>query len=257
MPEASEIHIMSDFINQNSTGFKFKKFFHVEKGNIPVDSNYNDFSVSSDFYGKQLQLNFNDLSNPISFSVFMGMSGNWTLVNTHDWSNTKFTRMRLDRDDGKSLLLYGGYMGPKYKIGKFDTKRGPDIVKDFDKFKIKILNNLTDKSFDNHICEVLLDQKYFNGIGAYLNAEIMGRVDIDPFRSFKSLNFEELNLLFDTSYQCCVESYNFGGGELRDWYNPFGKSKIKDWIRFYGNKDKCYRQKFGTRNIWIQKKWMR
>ena len=58
-------------------------------------------------------------------------------------------------------------------------------------------------------------------------------------------------------YKCCVESYEFGGGELMDWNNPFGDSRIKEWIRFYSNKDVCYKQKFGKRNIWIQKKFLR
>ena len=58
MPEAPEIRIMSDFINQNSKNNKFKKLFHVEKGNNAVDSNYDEYVVSADFYGKQLQLNF-------------------------------------------------------------------------------------------------------------------------------------------------------------------------------------------------------
>jgi hypothetical protein len=122
MPEAPEIRIMSDFINQNSKNNKFKKLFHVEKGNNAVDSNYDEYVVSADFYGKQLQLKFfNRLNQSMDISVFMGMSGNWKLVPTQSWSDTKFTRMRLDRDDGMSLLLYGGYMGPKYKIGGFNT----------------------------------------------------------------------------------------------------------------------------------------
>jgi hypothetical protein len=52
-----------------------------------------------------------------------------------------------------------------------------------------------------------------------------------------------------------IESYNLGGAELFDWYNPFGESKISSWISFYGKKDICYKQKFGNRNIWIQKKF--
>jgi hypothetical protein len=40
--------------------------------------------------------------------------------------------MRLDTTDGHSLLLYGLYMGPKYKIGVFTgVKRGPDPTKNY------------------------------------------------------------------------------------------------------------------------------
>lgn len=55
--------------------------------------------------------------------------------------------------------------------------------------------------------------------------------------------------------KCCEESYKFGGGELISWVNPINESRIDDWIKFYNKKDICIKQKFGTRNIWIQKKW--
>lgn len=38
-----------------------------------------------------------------------------------------------------------------------------------------VLKNLDDKAFDKPICEALLNQKYFNGIGNYLRAEILYR----------------------------------------------------------------------------------
>lgn len=38
-----------------------------------------------------------------------------------------------------------------------------------------VLRNLSDKAFDRPICEALLDQRFFNGIGNYLRAEILYR----------------------------------------------------------------------------------
>jgi endonuclease VIII-like 1 len=257
MPESPELRIMSDFINEKSINRTYTKMFHVEKGNDAIESDkIKNFKISSKSIGKELILNFHNKETDMKFSVFMGMSGNWKFVKTEEWNNTKFTRMRLDSEDGLSLLLYGGYMGPKYKLNGFSgVKRGPDSVRDFNNFKENILNNLDKKNFDKPICETLLNQKYFNGIGAYLNAEIIGRLDINPFRHFNSLSNEELENVFNMILQCQIESYNFGGGELKDWNNPFGKSKINEWIKFYGNKDSCFRQKFGKRNIWINKKW--
>jgi hypothetical protein len=42
MPEGPEIKIMSDYINSHSKNRTFKKLYHVEKGNIPIDSNLID-----------------------------------------------------------------------------------------------------------------------------------------------------------------------------------------------------------------------
>jgi endonuclease VIII-like 1 len=257
MPEYVEVKIMSEFINNKVSDKQFNKFFHVEKGNIPKEDNFiTDFKVSSDSNGKELLVYLYHDVTCFSFSVFMGMSGNWKFVPTDKWNETKFVRMRLDTTDGWSLLLYGGYMGPKYKLGGFTgVKRGPDPLKENDKFKKGVLDNIGCKDFDKPLGESLLNQKYFNGVGAYLLAEIVGRLDYNPHRTINQLSKEELEDLFDMIVRCCEESYSFGGGEIKDWQNPFGENRIDEWLSFYGNKEECHRHKFGTRNIWIKNKY--
>jgi endonuclease VIII-like 1 len=255
MPEAPEIRIMSDFINKKSDNFKFKKLFHVQKGNSPVDAYFENYKVSADFYGKQLQLNFiNDSDEKMNISVFMGMSGNWKLVPTESWSDTKYTRMRLDREDNMSLLLYGGYMGPKYKIGGFGTKRGFDIIKDFDKFKENVISNLTNKVFDKPICEVLLDQKYFDGVGNYIRSTIIHYMDINPFESARDI-IKNNPKIFDTCKWVIQRSYELNGGQLRDWTNPepnLDSDEFHKWV-FYQKGISCV-DKTG-RTFWFDEKW--
>lgn len=253
MPEISEVRIMSDFINDKSHSKKFDKAFHVAKGNIPSMFINNDFTVNSSSRGKELYLN---LGNTLIY-VFMGMNGNWKYVSTQDWNTTKYVRLRLDDTTGHSLILYGGYMGPKYSVNRpfTGTKRGPDPVKDFDNFKKNITQNISRPTFTKNLCEVLLNQEYFNGIGAYLTSEIIGRSGLNPFLNFNSLTKNEIDNLLDLVNVCCKESYKFGGGELRDWHNPFEKSRIDEWLEFYGNKINCHKHKFGSRNIWIPNKF--
>ncbi|NXL90467.1 NEIL1 Endonuclease, partial [Alectura lathami] len=50
-----------------------------------------------------------------------------------------------------------------------------------------VLNNLEDKAFDKPICEALLNQKYFNGIGNYLRAEILYRSKTPPFEKARTV----------------------------------------------------------------------
>ncbi|XP_063452876.1 endonuclease 8-like 1 isoform X13 [Pan paniscus] len=50
-----------------------------------------------------------------------------------------------------------------------------------------VLRNLADKAFDRPICEALLDQRFFNGIGNYLRAEILYRLKIPPFEKARSV----------------------------------------------------------------------
>nr|XP_031296663.1 endonuclease 8-like 1 isoform X2 [Camelus dromedarius]XP_045372794.1 endonuclease 8-like 1 isoform X1 [Camelus bactrianus] len=50
-----------------------------------------------------------------------------------------------------------------------------------------VLRNLADKAFDRPICEALLDQRFFNGIGNYLRAEILHRLRIPPFEKARTV----------------------------------------------------------------------
>ncbi|XP_009703077.1 PREDICTED: endonuclease 8-like 1, partial [Cariama cristata] len=50
-----------------------------------------------------------------------------------------------------------------------------------------VLKNLDDKAFDKPICEALLNQKFFNGIGNYLRAEILYRSKIPPFEKARTV----------------------------------------------------------------------
>ncbi len=255
MPEGPEIRIMSDFINKNCEDKIFKKSFHVQKGNNPEEFKLKEqFKISAETNGKELVLNvYHDVSDPIKISVFMGMSGNWKWVRTSEWNTTKFIRLRFDTIDGWSLILYGLYMGPKYKIGGFSTKRGPDSIKDFYKFKSNILDNLDKKIFDKPICEVILDQNYFNGVGNYLRSTILYYLDINPFQDARTSlknNPEIIEMCRDTQ----LKSYQLNGGQLKDWRSPFDTDyeAFREWV-YYQKGKSC---KDGTgRTFWYHPKW--
>lgn len=256
MPEGPELRIMTDFVNTKSKGTKYSTVYDVAKGNIPSKSSIpdGDFTVKAESFGKELIISLYHDIIQTDIHVFMGMSGNWKFVPTDKWNDTKFVRLRLDTTDGNSLLLYGSYMGPKYKIGPFSTKRGPDPTKEFDFFKENILNNLHKKTFDKPICEALLDQKYFNGIGNYLRSTILYYLGENPFDKARDV----INKRPDILDMCCdipLQAYKYNGGQLRDWHNPNG-GDVKDfseWV-FYqkgvGVKDNT------GRTFWFEEKWI-
>ena len=255
MPELAELKIMSDYINQNSRDKKFTKIFHVEKGNNAIDSKIiEDFRLEAISFGKELQLRvYHDVAD-FKFSIFMGMSGNWKFVPTSEWNDTRFVRMRLDTDDGYSLLLYGSYMGPKYRLGGFTgVKRGPDPTLEFDKFKSGVLDNLSSRVFDKPICEALLDQKYFNGIGNYLRSTILYYLDIDPFLDARSV-INKYPVILDMCRDIPLKAYELNGGQLSDWKNPFDTdyTEFKNWV-FYQKGLSC-KDKTG-RTFWYNPKW--
>jgi endonuclease VIII-like 1 len=255
MPELAELKIMQDYINQNVEDKVFKKLYHVEKGNNAKDSNLiENFKVKSKSWGKELKLRvYHDVTD-LTFSIFMGMSGNWKFVKTENWNDTRFVRMRLDTTDGYSLLLYGSYMGPKYRLGDFTgVKRGPDPTKDFDNFKKNILNNINSKSFDKPICETLLDQKYFNGIGNYLRSTILYYLNVNPFEKARDIinNYPQI---IEMCRDIPNKAYQLNGGQLSDWTNPFDTDyeEFKKWV--YYQKGLSCKDKTG-RTFWYHPKW--
>jgi endonuclease VIII-like 1 len=255
MPELPELRIMSDYINHHSKEKKFSKIFHVERGNKPVDSKIiENFNLNSNSNGKELILNvYHDVAH-FNFSVFMGMSGNWKFVKTENWNDTRFIRMRLDTSDGYSLLLYGSYMGPRYKLGGFTgVKRGPDPTKDFGEFKSNVLKNLTKKDFDKPICETLLNQKYFNGIGNYLRSTILYYLDVNPFESARK-TIQDNPVILDMCSDIPLKAYQLNGGQLSDWRNPFDTDyqDFIDWV--YYQKGNSMKDSNG-RTFWYHPKW--
>ncbi|NXP66656.1 NEIL1 Endonuclease, partial [Chloropsis cyanopogon] len=69
----------------------------------------------------------------------------------------------------------------------WQPERGPCVVSEYQAFRENVLKNLDDRAFDKPICEVLLNQKYFNGIGNYLRAEILYRLKIPPFEKARTV----------------------------------------------------------------------
>jgi endonuclease VIII-like 1 len=113
-----------------------------------------------------------------------------------------------------------------------------------------------------------MDQKWFNGIGNYLRAEILDRLrdKINPFESSRKA-IENCPELFEVTLNVVQESYTMGGGELKDWDNPYtrgyGRGRInenmkaeaptsfRDWLNCYQKKESIVDSK--NRRFWYDK----
>ena|SRR3990167_8359370 len=94
----------------------------------------------------------------------------------------------LSKNSAKQHTYLNGRFVDKLKYGRWvwgdwNPERSPDPVQDFDGFCENIKNAFsrprTVTSFKKKpICEALLDQDYFNGIGNYLRAEILYHANI-------------------------------------------------------------------------------
>ena len=127
-----------------------------------------------------------------------------------------------------------------WKLGTFDTKtRGPDPITDFNAFRANIMGNLDSPLFKRKICETLLEQKFFNGVGNYLRAEILYRACVSPHVTAKELftsNPEAANRIISLCRTVPLEVLNL---KLNKYGTPEEKVEFEKWLKIYdkGNFD--------------------
>jgi endonuclease VIII-like 1 len=240
MPEVAEIKIMSDYINltcsdKDFTSISFSPSAMDRNMGITQPSDLQIFKIKSKARGKELILDLiqgGDIFMSIRFS--MGMSGFWFLSN--DNSIPKHTHLIFKSVEGSRLCMVDVRRFAKWKVeSNWSINRGPCPLTDYTEFKHHILSNLSKKEFDKPIHIVLMNQKYFNGIGNYLRAEILFKADQDPFESARSAISSNPKII-ELCEQLSKESYVLGGGQLKDWENPFlaDSKDFSTWIECYG-----------------------
>ncbi|XP_030896143.1 endonuclease 8-like 1 isoform X6 [Leptonychotes weddellii] len=185
MPEGPELHLASRFLNEACRGLVFGGC--VEKSpvsrnpEVPFESSA--YCISSSARGKELRLTLSPLPGaepprgPLALVFRFGMSGSFQLA----------PRDALPAH--AHLRFYTAPPGPPLALcfvdirrfghwdlgGEWQPGRGPCVLLEYEQFRENVLRNLADKVFDQPICEALLDQRFFNGIGNYLRAEILYR----------------------------------------------------------------------------------
>ncbi|XP_012496042.1 PREDICTED: endonuclease 8-like 1 [Propithecus coquereli] len=197
MPEGPELHLASHFVNEACRGLVFGG--GVEKSSIsrnpevPFESSA--YCISASARGKELRLTLSPLpgaqppQEPLALVFRFGMSGSFQLV------------PRDELPPHAHLRFYTAPPGPRLALcfvdirrfgrwdlgGKWQPGRGPCVLLEYEQFRENVLRNLVDKAFDRPICEALLDQRFFNGIGNYLRAEILFRLRIPPFEKARTV----------------------------------------------------------------------
>jgi endonuclease VIII-like 1 len=240
MPELAEIKIMADFINsacenKDFTTIAFSESAMSRKLGITQPTDLQIFSISAESRGKELMLNLiqgGSVFMKISFS--MGMSGFWLMC--HRDQVPKHTHLLFNTFNNRCLCLVDVRRFARWKVtDDWSPNRGPCPLTQFDEFKENILQNLHKKEFDKPIHLVLMNQKYFSGIGNYLRAEIMFHAAQDPFMEARTAISQNPAIL-DMCNQLPREAYLLGGGQLKDWENPFEipAGGFDEWMQCYG-----------------------
>ena len=135
----------------------------------------------------------------------------------------------------------------------WNPNRGPDVFNEEKKFRDNIMDNLNHRDFTKPAHVAIMNQKWFNGMGNYLRAEILGKWDKNPFQPLKNLITTQF---IDHVVSQIHDTYRLGGGELYSWMNENKSHKDKQfdkWMKFYGKTAKM-KDTLG-RTFWFEKKW--
>ncbi len=71
------------------------------------------------------------------------------------------------------------------------------------------------------ICSIIMDQKYFPGVGNYIKSESLYASKIHPEEKWGNLTKDLKINLIKNIQRVMNDSYNSGGAELKDFKNPF------------------------------------
>ncbi|XP_073508971.1 endonuclease 8-like 1 [Phyllobates terribilis] len=191
MPEGPELHLASLYVNKVCHGLHFGG--DVEKSavskNPEVPFSCPNYTISAVSRGKEVKLLLTPVAGAVAWVVFrFGMSGSFKL--TSEEEIPKHAHLRFyTLDVPRQVLSFVDQrrFGSWVYNGTWQPQRGPCVMTEYDKFRENVLSHLADKPFDKAICEVLLNQKYFNGIGNYLRAEILFRLKIPPFMAARTV----------------------------------------------------------------------
>mgnify|MGYP003633747180 FL=1 len=254
MPELAEVKIMSEYINYVN---KTETFIGLEKSkenkNPKIEIDFKRFTVSSTSRGKELMIKITNTTTKESKKVLMGMgmSGNWVFI--EKGPTPKHAHLIFHTDWGGRLCMVDFRRFSRWKESDtWSDNRGPCMLTEWEDFVTNLHNNSDRKIFDKPIYQLMLDQKYFNGMGNYLRAEILDRANQNPFVSAReAIKNNEMLSLCDTVVE---EAYQLGGGQLSQWINPYFNDKItfRQWMKCYTKKEKI-KDKSG-RTFWFDSK---
>jgi DNA-formamidopyrimidine glycosylase len=239
MPEGPEVKIVADFLNKK---LKNKTITDLNYCSKPYKKKYGKLIKELNKFtpikfekvfciGKA---SFLKIDKYHYFSYHLGMTGKWSeikekhshlIIKTSDQDQLYFTDTRRF---GNIKLLKEGNLLKKYPKERDLLNYNTSIKKNVDYLIKNIQTN-------QEVCKVLLNQKYFCGVGNYLKSEILYHSKIHPHRSWPSLNKKEITNLCIFTREIMKKAYMSGGAELRDFKNPKKDSKLR--LNAYGKKN--------------------
>uniref|UniRef100_A0A8C8HPE4 Formamidopyrimidine-DNA glycosylase catalytic domain-containing protein n=1 Tax=Oncorhynchus tshawytscha TaxID=74940 RepID=A0A8C8HPE4_ONCTS len=190
MPEGPELHLASLFVNRMCGAVVFTG--PVQKSEVSknpeVSFSCPAYTIIATSRGKEVRLTLTPQKSQVNQVQTMdivfrfGMSGFFRFTTEAELPKHSHLRFYTNEKPCRVLSFVDTRrFGSWQPNGTWQLNRGPCVMFEYLSYRENVLSHLSDRAFDRPICEVLLNQKYFNGIGNYLRAEILFRLNIPPF----------------------------------------------------------------------------
>ena len=190
MPEGPEVYLNGQLVNKVCKGRFFGGKIVKSPGFKSCEVTFTSakYTISSETRGKELALTLQcdeNKDNKVRVLFRFGMSGHFKFVPVDEEIKHAHLSFFTQDDQPKMALHFVDVrrFGAWELCDTWGVDRGPDPMFDYDNFRAHVLDNTTRRNrvLNKAICEVLLEQKFFNGIGNYLRSEILYRAGIPPF----------------------------------------------------------------------------
>ncbi|XP_070763348.1 endonuclease 8-like 1 [Enoplosus armatus] len=204
MPEGPELHLASLYVNKMCNGVVFtgpvRKSEVSKSPDVPFTCEA--YCIAATSRGKEVKLTLTPMKSddpkhrvragqadqPMDVVFRFGMSGYFRFTTEDELPKHAHLRFYSKEKPCRVLSFVDARrFGSWQSNGAWQPSRGPCIMFEYQKFRENVVTHLSDRAFDRPICEALLNQKYFNGIGNYLRAEILFRLNIPPFVPARSV----------------------------------------------------------------------
>ena len=236
MPEGPEVKIASDYFNNlfsSSKKIEFEiisEYYHQKYSNVfnSISSHLDTFKPTFTI-GKNI---FLELTNNQLFNFHLGMTGGWQkekIKHCHFrvFDNKNEIFFSDVRKFGNMKIISNTLFSEKFNSSYDLLNKSYNIKKHLNYLDTKI-------NIKKSICSVIMDQKYFPGVGNYIKSESLYASKIHPEERWGNLNKEMRIRLIENTKEVMYNSYQSGGAELKDFKNPFHKSRFM--LKVYGKK---------------------
>ena len=181
------------------------------------------------------------------FLIHLGMSGQIKISENFE-SIFKHDHLRITIKSENDKMYFITYNDPR-RFGYIDLFHKKEINEHFllkklgvEPFEKKLNVVYLEKVFKKKIkCikDTLIDQSVIAGIGNIYASEILFKAKVNPHRSAKTLNNEEIKSIIKATREILKKSINVGGTTLQNHLQPNGKlGYFSQSLEVYGKKNK-------------------